>query len=33
VVQWSTVRLALTMILSNGWKTKQVDYTNTFAQA
>ena len=33
VVQWSTVRLALTMILSNGWKTKQVDYTNAFAQA
>ena len=33
VVQWSTVRLVLTMILSNGWHTKQVDYTNAFAQA
>ena len=33
VVQWSTVRLVLTMILSNNWVTKQVDYTNAFAQA
>ena len=33
VVQWSTVRLLLTMILSNNWTTKQVDYTNAFAQA
>ena len=33
VVQWSTVRLLLTMVLSNGWTTKQVDYTNAFAQA
>ena len=33
VVQWSTVRLVLTMILSHGWHTKQVDYTNAFAQA
>ena len=33
VVQWSTVRMVLTMILSNGWVTKQVDYTNAFAQA
>ena len=33
VVQWSTVRLLLTMILSNDWTTKQVDYTNAFAQA
>ena len=33
VVQWSTVRLLLTMILSNEWTTKQVDYTNAFAQA
>ena len=31
VVQWSTVRLLLTMILSKNWVTKQVDYTNTFA--
>ena len=33
VVQWSTVRLLLTLILTNGWQTKQVDYTNAFAQA
>ena len=33
VVQWSTVRLLLTMVLSKGWQTKQVDYTNAFAQA
>ena len=33
VVQWSTVRLLLTLILKNGWVTKQVDYTNAFAQA
>ena len=33
VVQWSTVRLVLTLILSNSWVTKQVDYTNAFAQA
>ena len=25
VVQWSTIWLVLTMILSNGWSTKQVD--------
>ena len=25
--------MVLTMILSNGWVTKQVDYTNAFAQA
>ena len=33
IVQWSTVRLALTMILSNRWNTKQVDYINAFTQA
>jgi hypothetical protein len=33
VVQWSTVRLILTHTLINGWTTKQVDYTNAFAQA
>ena len=33
VVQWSTVRLLLTMILANDWTTRQVDYTNAFAQA
>ena len=33
VIQWSTVRLVLTLILANHWITKQVDYTNAFAQA
>jgi hypothetical protein len=33
VVQWSTVRLLLTMVLKEGWATRQVDYTNGFAQA
>ena len=33
VVQWSTIRLVLTLILANNWVTKQVDYTNAFAQA
>lgn len=33
VVQWSTVRLVLTLTLKNGWSTRQVDYTNAFAQA
>ena len=34
VVQWSTVGLLLTMVLSKNWVTKQVDYTNNaFAQA
>jgi hypothetical protein len=31
--QWSTLRMILTMVLQNGWATKQVDYTNAFAQA
>ena len=33
VVQWSNIRLVLTMVLANGWTTKQVDYTNAFTQA
>ena len=33
VVQWSTIHLILTMVLANGWTTKQVDYTNAFKQA
>ena len=33
VVQWSTVRLMLSLSLSLGLKTKQVDYTNAFVQA
>jgi hypothetical protein len=32
-VGWSTIRLLLTMTLANGWDTRQVDYTNAFAQA
>ena len=32
VVQWSTVRVLLTMVLPNGRTTKHVDYTNAFAQ-
>lgn len=33
VIQWSTVRLVLTLTLKHGWSTRQVDYTNAFAQA
>ena len=33
VVQWSTVRMLLTFVLANDWVTRQVDYTNVFAQA
>jgi Reverse transcriptase (RNA-dependent DNA polymerase). len=33
VVQWSTIRLVLTLALKHGWSTRQVDYTNAFAQA
>ena len=33
VVQWSTIRLLLTMVLYHEWTTKQVDYTNAFVQA
>jgi hypothetical protein len=33
VVQWSTIRLVLTLVLKHGWSTRQVDYTNAFAQA
>ena len=33
VIQWSTVRRLLTLILSNDWTTKIVDYTNVFVQA
>jgi hypothetical protein len=33
VVQWSTVRMLLTLTLREGWATIQVDYTNAFAQA
>ena len=33
VVKWSTVGILLILILSNGWTTKQVEYTNEFVQA
>jgi hypothetical protein len=33
VVQWSTIRLLLSTVLTEGWTTRQVDYTNAFAQA
>ena len=33
VVQWSTIHLLLTIVLFEGWTTRQVDYTNAFAQA
>ena len=32
VVQWSTVCIALTIIISNNWNTKQLYYTNAFDQ-
>jgi hypothetical protein len=33
VVQWSTVRMLLTLVIREGWDTWQVDYTNAFAHA
>jgi hypothetical protein len=33
VVQWSTIRLLLSTVLTEKWTTRQVDYTNAFAQA
>ena len=33
VVQWSTIRLLLSTVLTEGWTTRQVDNTNAFAQA
>ena len=33
VVLWSTIRLLLLTVLTEGWTTRQVDYTNAFAQA
>jgi hypothetical protein len=32
VYEWSAVRMILIMVIHNGWATKQVDYTNAFAQ-
>ena len=33
VVQWSTIRLLLTTVLTENWTTRQVDYTNAFTQS
>ena len=33
IVQWSTIRMVLTMVLSKGWTMCQVNYTNAFVQA
>jgi hypothetical protein len=33
VLQWSIVRMLLTLTLREGWSKRQVDYTNAFAQA
>jgi hypothetical protein len=32
-VQWSTIHLLVSTVLTEGWATRQVDYTNAFAQA
>jgi Reverse transcriptase (RNA-dependent DNA polymerase). len=32
VVQWSMIWLVLTLVLQHEWSTRQVDYTNSFAQ-
>jgi len=33
VVQWSTIRILLILILTNRWNTRVIDYTNAFPQA
>jgi hypothetical protein len=33
VVQWSTICLVLTLVLREGWCTRQVEWTNAAAQA
>ena len=33
MVRWSTIRLLLSIVLAESWATRQVDYTNAFAQA
>jgi hypothetical protein len=33
VVQWSTICLLLSTVLTEGWTSRQVDHTNAFAQA
>ena len=32
VVKWSTIRMLLIETLSRNWTTRQVDFTNAFAQ-
>jgi hypothetical protein len=33
VVSWTTVRLLLCMSITQGWKTRQVDFSNAFVQS
>ena len=33
VISWSTVRLLLCLSISQGWKSRQVDFSNAFVQA
>ena len=33
VIQWSTIRLVLILILTQNWTTRVIDYTNAFPQA
>ena len=33
VVQWSTIRIMLILIITNKWVTRVIDYTNAFPQA
>ena len=33
VASWETIRLLLTMVLKNNWKTRQLDYVLAFPQA
>ena len=33
VVQWSTIRILLILILTNNWTTRVIDYTYVFPQA
>ena len=33
MVQWSTIRLLLILILTHCWTTRVIDYTNVFPQA
>jgi Reverse transcriptase (RNA-dependent DNA polymerase) len=33
VVAWSTVRLTLTLAISQGWESRQIDFSNAFVQS